>query len=137
MLPFVAFVCHLPAELRRSIYLSCPLVATPSPFPYSLSFPRSLKTSIHHSPSDSGCPHLSYCNHILVFQSHTPHVTLLLFYQAVFICVQKLQKCLLTLVSSCPKALVLPSQWPMCLLPLISTFSFTCKLSSPFSVYLV
>lgn len=101
MLPFVAFVvCHLPAELRRSIYLSCPLVATPSPFPYSLSFPRSLKTSIHHSPSDSGCPHLSYCNHILVFQSHTPHVTLLLVYQAVCICVP-FDTCLILSKSPC------------------------------------
>lgn len=113
--------------------------ATSSPFPYSLSFLRSLYPDINPSqPSrHTVCPHLSYCYHILVFQSHTSQLVLLLVYQAVSICVQELQKCLLTLLSSVPKALFLPSHCPMCLLSPISTFSFTCKLSSSFSVYLV
>lgn len=58
-------------------------------------------------------------------------------YQAACICAQELQKCPLTLFSSFPKALLLQSHCPLCVLPLISTFSFTCKLSSSFSVYLV
>lgn len=65
---------HIPELLLRAL-------ATPSPFPYSLSFLRSLYPDINPSqPSrHTSCPHLSYCKHFLVLQSRTPHLVLLQF----------------------------------------------------------
>lgn len=107
------------AEELHTSELLLSALATPSLSPCSPSL-RSLYPDINPLQPfrHKGCPHLTYCNHILVFQSHTQQVVLLLAYQTVCICVQELQKCLLTLVSSFTKALVLSSLCPMCLLPI-------------------
>lgn len=113
------------AEEHHISELLLSALATPSPFPYFPSL-RSLYPDINPLQPfrHTGCPHLTYCNHILVFQSHMPHVVFQLVYRTVCICVQELQECLLTLVSSFTKALVLPSLCPMCLLPIDFHFYF-------------